>query len=65
MNLWIVGQMDADGGPWHFQGVFSNENVARAVCGVGPRFFMAPCVLDVALPEEAMDWPGLVYPGAP
>lgn len=66
MTVWIVGQavrgaIPSAIGAWVFQGVFDDEHKACAACK-GELWFVAPAELNVELPIEAVEWPGLYYP---
>ena len=66
MKLFIVGQRDSaaksDRG-WEFQGVFSDDEKARAACTTR-HHFVGPATLDEALPDEPVKWEGAYFPKA-
>jgi len=63
MQVWIVGSMSKrykDG--WAFMGVFTTKAAARCVARKGKQDkFVGPAVLDKALTEKEMDWPGAYW----
>jgi hypothetical protein len=60
MIVWVVGQYRKPS--WDFQGVFSSEDKAVAVCRTD-MYFVAPIELDADLPHELQgEWPGAYYP---
>ncbi len=63
MNLWIVGKCGQTELEWEFMGVFSTEDAAKSACGERFDLWIAPAVLDEALPYETMEeWPGAYFP---
>ncbi len=63
MPLWIVGKSLGNESHWEFQGVFDSEAQAVAACH-GPLYFVAPAMLNEALPDETLlVWEGLYWPG--
>ena len=69
-KLWIVGQVKTnrpvqnDPHPvyeWEFQGVFDSETKAVAACRTA-MYFVMPCELNKALPDESVIAPGAYYP---
>lgn len=62
-ELWIVGKLTPEKHEraFEFQGVFSSKDLAIKACRT-PMYFIAPATLDVEVPDETLDWPGLVYP---
>jgi hypothetical protein len=64
MKVWIVGIYKGPapiGFAWEFQGVFSTEAAAVAVCR-DQTYMIGPAEIDAELPHETADWPGAYYP---
>ena len=59
-QVWIAGKI-TDCPAWEFIGVFDSEDKAVAVCKTN-QYFVAPCVVNEAAPEEARPMPGGYYP---
>ncbi len=63
MKLWLVFKYRESSIELEFQGVFDSEEMARAAC-VTPLHRMGPATLNRLLPEEGIEWEGVVYPMA-
>ncbi len=64
-TLWLVGQYRSGEFPsivWDFQGVFDTRQKAIDAC-VNPRYFIVPILLNDPLPDKAVEFSGLYYPG--
>jgi hypothetical protein len=64
VNLWIVGEHISGRGQdivWDFIGVFDDEELAKQQCKKTDHF-IAPAVLNQALPPDRLSWPGCYYP---
>ena len=60
-EVWIVGQVDINGGQWQVQGVFSSKDKAIAAC-TKDTYFIGPVNLDEPLPDESTTWVGAYFP---
>lgn len=64
MQVWIVGKIvDDETMAWEFQGVFSVQEAAVAVC-LDSRYFVGPATIDLELPHDSTEWTGAYYPRA-
>jgi len=67
MKLWVVGRLNLDRGitdypfVWEIMGVFSDEKLAVESCTTKVDF-VGPVDMNVKLPDEVVQWPGLYYP---
>ena len=59
-TVYIVGK-DCDQYGWHFQGVFSDINLAIQAC-LTPNHFIGPAIVNEQLPEKASEWVGAWRP---
>lgn len=62
--VWVAGKiedMDQGCNSWQLQGVFATAEEANKIC-VSPLHFYGPVPFGQALPEEEVEWPGVVYP---
>ena len=59
--VWVCFWCDEFRPEWIFQGVFSTEEKALAVCS-NEHYGIGPVELDKKLPEENVPWPGFYYP---
>jgi hypothetical protein len=65
-ELWAVGQYrgETEGVAniaWDLQGVFETEQEAVDACR-NENYFVGPVTLGLALPDDALEWPGCYYP---
>lgn len=58
--LYVVGEHRGDL-PWAFCGAFDSVEAAIHRCTT-PTHFYGPVALNQAIPEQTMEWPGMVYP---
>jgi hypothetical protein len=71
LMIWIVGtfhrQLEDGTVAWTYEGAFSREDlaVARAHRLGRPEVFIAPTELDIDLPGDGRNWPGVRYPNQP
>jgi hypothetical protein len=67
-NIWIVGtyhaRLENSTVAWTYEGAFSSKELAigRAKRLGGDSVFIAPTQMDIELPGEGVDWPGVEYP---
>lgn len=59
-ELWLVGKYTTFE-PWELIGVFDSEEKAVNAC-VKDNYFVGPVTLNVAFPDEPVEWPGCYYP---
>jgi len=63
-KLWVCGKYKGEnkiGVMWDLQGIFSTKELAIKACR-NDLYFIGPVILDEALPDETVDWPGSFYP---
>lgn len=61
-ELYIVGKIKPDNyNEWEFMGVFDHEPMAVQQC-MDENYFVGPCRLNEALPQETIAWPDAYYP---
>lgn len=62
-KLWLCGQLKGGTFPhsfWDFQGIFSTREKASQACR-DINYFIYPVQLDLELPDETVEPPGLKY----
>jgi len=61
IRLWLVGKINLENyKEWEFQGVFTDEIKASAIC-IDESYFIGPLILSEIYPDESVDWPGAYY----
>jgi len=60
-KVYVVGESLNDNGTWAICGVFSEEKKAVSECK-GNKHFVGPIPMNISLPDELQNWPGLYYP---
>lgn len=64
MTLYVVGKVtNGEMKAWELMGVFSVEADAIHACK-DSAYFVGPVPLDVALPDQTVEWVGAYYPHA-
>jgi hypothetical protein len=65
-TLYLVGSVLNEDNPreWAFEGIWTTKRAALKHCAARFPWFVAPVEVNVALPAEIHDWPGLFYPYA-
>ena len=65
MKLWIVGKINPGNRlEWDFQGIFDDEDLARAECK-DKNWFIGPVLLNESRLEDQYEWEGAYYPNWP
>lgn len=60
IQMWVCGKYISEG-KWEFQGVFSSERLAISACR-DDNYFIGPAIVNAALDDETITWPGSYYP---
>jgi hypothetical protein len=64
-NVWVAGQIThvfTEGQAWDMQGIFLDEESAKAACR-DHTYFIGPMKVGVSLPHETADaWIGAYFP---
>ncbi len=62
-GFFVVGRMGDSPFAWELLGLYDNREQAENRC-ICPEDFVGPVSLNVDLPEEKVDWPGIYFPTA-
>lgn len=65
IEVWLVLRREVEGNErlYHIQGIGTDEEIAKAMC-LNESYMIGPIPLNLALPEEIIEWKGAYFPHA-